>query len=1484
MTDNGNNIEQKPVRKASRWKTLTKLLLTAALIVGALQYVGYYCAYPLLKDRICNGVHKKSQGLYTMDFSDFRIDLLGQKIILDSFSLRADTAVYLQRIEREHYNKAIYNISVESLKINHIGIKSFFSNNELYIKEIMMQSPEIRLVGKPDKSKNEKVKYDAVHTDLYPLLKPYFDALNIRKIVINDGYFDFRLRISDNQEQFGISKIDITLRNFFLNEDKFVKKNQFFYSDVIEIGSRNYVINLADSIHSITAEHLQISTADSSIHASNVMMKSNMRTYTQKNRFDVSLKEIQINGLDISRAYFDKDVNLSKVVIKEPTIKFAKGGRVNRETKKFEGTGENWYPIIKGTLRRIAIDSLEVEGASLSISKPQVSAQPLYNVGNVNIVLEGFELDSLAHHNKNKILYSNDLDVVLNDYRMMLPDNTHQLTADNLMLSTKTEILHADKIKISPTRYVNDSTGKTMRISIPLLELSGIDMRRAYNQKDFNIGTIKISMPDIKTRSFIDSLQANGAPKQRTRLLSALSDEFFHSLKIRNLQIYKGMVDITSKAYIKEDSLTLSGKLSLNIGNFVVNSATLADDILPFRTSSVKISLDDAVVKPSKSPHTLRCKNFKLDTHNDMVKISQFSYTAESDTSLVSTLRRLGKHTIMDIRIDKSEFTKTELLEALYHGKINIESLKISNPQFQMSVYPQLRAHRDSIRQMRLPDSATMHYMDSIMLKFSDMEQLLARRIPKELSLIKVDTLTADSSVFKFVVRDTLDNIVTGTSSDFMFRANGFYFSHDSISPNANIMLANGYMMDINNFHFMLPGKTHIAQCGNIRIDTYDSLIKATDISISPFDRERTQGRAQITAQCPELTITGADFATLNSSGILPISSLTFNNSVATFTKKDTALMPPQNRDTTRRKKIFKGLSIDSLTALNNNFGISNHNGHRVMNVDFDLTSRNVSIDSANLASKGHLISFDSTYLDAQNFRIRIKENEIAAQRIHHENDTLVISDAVFHNPDDSIRTNIKVPYIKAISPNLEELAFSRTLDAKSISIHGTRVNLLSKAKKEKRENQQERERKPFHVKVDTLAADGVCIHLDRRYKDKPDLHFPNMDLIATGINTETEHESVFPADKISAGINNFTYLLRDSVMRFHFGRVELDPIHQVFVANQVDYRPNVGRYDYYKLYDTRRSANYVNCQKMTGYGFNIIDFVKTMKMDLTRVDVDKFAFLSYDNKTMPLDSTRKPTLNEYIFDKLPIRVKSDTTVIRDAFFEMEQLSPEVGTPGVLTLNNINGVVFNFTNDTNDLKANDKMILTASGLLMNQSNVRAKIMYDLDSPTEEFVCNFMADSIYLPTLNPYLENGIFAKVDDGVLTKGTVYFKSDDIKSRGESQFIYHDLKLSLNKKDSIQEKRRGFLSLLANTVVRSKNTRKTGHIYAVPDSTRSFAGYWMQSLLSGLKSTVGSIFESKEQKDDRKLARKLIDAVTRKNRASDYILDIPDYEEVMVE
>ena len=219
MEDEKHDIqtEKQPVKKSGRLKRLIKTLVIIAVILSVLQYVFYYYALPIMKDGLCNIVNRSSNGLYSMNFDGFRINFLSKSFEIDNFSLSADTAVYLKRISEKDYNKGIYNISAKKIAVKNV---SFFAllRDRLRINIIELENPKVSLVAKP--KKNEGKKYDAVHNDLFPAIEPFLNALIVNSIKINDGYFDFNTKVENEKRNIEVSKIDITLKKFYLDKEE----------------------------------------------------------------------------------------------------------------------------------------------------------------------------------------------------------------------------------------------------------------------------------------------------------------------------------------------------------------------------------------------------------------------------------------------------------------------------------------------------------------------------------------------------------------------------------------------------------------------------------------------------------------------------------------------------------------------------------------------------------------------------------------------------------------------------------------------------------------------------------------------------------------------------------------------------------------------------------------------------------------------------------------------------------------------------------------------------------------------------------------------------------------------------------------------------------------------------------------------------------------------------------------------------------------
>jgi hypothetical protein len=82
----------------------------------------------------------------------------------------------------------------------------------------------------------------------------------------------------------------------------------------------------------------------------------------------------------------------------------------------------------------------------------------------------------------------------------------------------------------------------------------------------------------------------------------------------------------------------------------------------------------------------------------------------------------------------------------------------------------------------------------------------------------------------------------------------------------------------------------------------------------------------------------------------------------------------------------------------------------------------------------------------------------------------------------------------------------------------------------------------------------------------------------------------------------------------------------------------------------------------------------------------------------------------------------------------------------------------------------------------------------------------------------------------------------------GEMKMFYHDMKIELLKKGSVNQT--GFLSFLANLLVKNKNTNRTGNVFFIRNRERSSLNYLIKIFMSGVTNSVGA-------KNNRKIMRK---------------------------
>ncbi len=1470
---------QKDSRKCpKKVKKLIFFLISCFVFIATIQYVLFYFALPLLKDNICQRINKKTENLYAIDFDSLNVNFLARSLTLHNFSLRPDTAVYLNFLEKFDYNKAIYNIDVDKLTIKNISLSSLFSSKSLKINELNLEKTSVRLVKKPKDNNNGK--YDAVHRDLYPMLKIFFDELFINKLSISDGYFDFYLKITDEKQKAVVGKINLILEKLHLNQTSYEANNKLFYSEKILLQSHGYNIALGDSIHTITAGELTLNSFDSIIYAKDVKLiptNSNLNIQYGKNDiFNIKLDEISISGIDLNTAYFQKSVGIKNVSILNPQIKFSKGKTKKKETVSH--SRGNWYQLIKGTLENISIDSLSVKNAQLNISNPAKFSKPAYEIEKIDIALRNFYIDSLSSVDKNKIFYSDDIDIDLKNLKMRLPDKRHLLTTRSLRLSSNSQNVEAKGIKIKPMVETNDSTIKQINLSVPYINLVKIDIKKAYNYKICKIGSLVTTLPDIKIKSFIDTVQSYSS---KQKFLATIFDEYFNNLSINRIFIKNGVLNIASKASITQDSLALEGKINLKLSNFVLNNNTLSEKI-PFIAKNVNLELDNFIIKPSKEIHIFKCEKILINTNDSCIKINNLSYAASEDSFQISSLKRLGKSRIMDVKIEKADVSKIDINKFLVSKNLETSLINIKNPEFNINFYPQLKNiyNHSELSDSMIESYEKTHldvYRDSIFNLLSFTDKSISKIISKDISIIKIDSIVADSGIVNFNIKDTLDNKKVSTKNTFFISISKFDFNRDSLPDENKFLFANDYYINLDKFQFLLPDRVHKIKASNINLSTQQQFLYANQLWVGKSSESKLHSNNIVNFYLPEGCIKGIDFIHFAKTGNLLIDSCNVNSFVMLLIKQNTdSLVNMKNKK--QFENNFKSLTIKNISASDSKFAIMKGE-NRFFNSDFDFKCACFSIDSNNIEKNGSLFSITNPNVKINQLYfqtpkgnntlktnyIRISDNDVEIRHLFFEN----------KNQENSLSENTKnyvyFPRVNVRDVDVEKMAFSKKIVARSMEINNPEIELTPTKKNAKSSNSNSKDslQNTFTAIIDTIKSSGIKLTVNR--KEKTPIKLENLDFFAQYLNTEMAHPTFIPAEKMSIGINNYSTFIQDSLYRMSAGRIEFLPINQTLKISNVDFRPTTNRYEFYKHFKNRKSAPYIFCKTVEAEKFNVASLAENNKLEISKLKLDNISFLSYINRTKTYDTSAiKPNLHQYI-RKIPFKTKIDTTLISHGYIAIEQLNPEASTPGLMTITDIYGRIINLTNDSVDFKRDSVLKFDGHGKIMDRAEVSASFRYTINSPNDEFYCNAHLDSLFLPDLNPFLENALFARIDDGILTEADIKFTSDNNYSKGESIFKYHDLKLAVNKRDSVQAKKRGLLSLLANSLIRTDNPKhkfsrvKVGYIYAEPETYKGFSSYWVKSMLSGAKATAG--FESKEQKNERRFADKVRDIMSKKQR-----------------
>lgn len=333
----------------------------------------------------------------------------------------------------------------------------------------------------------------------------------------------------------------------------------------------------------------------------------------------------------------------------------------------------------------------------------------------------------------------------------------------------------------------------------------------------------------------------------------------------------------------------------------------------------------------------------------------------------------------------------------------------------------------------------------------------------------------------------------------------------------------------------------------------------------------------------------------------------------------------------------------------------------------------------------------------------------------------------------------------------------------------------------------------------------------------------------------------------ITAEINNFSgrtlnglYNYKMGLLKFSTSTSQLNAEHIVLQPVRPDVFFKKTRHDRFTMRIDSLQLNH----------FDALTYHKYRRFSASSLVIDKGSIAIFNNPNKNGDKgDRSATFPNAGIYRLKSDLKIDTVLLSHIDIAYTELSPKSQKPGNVNFNNTSGRILNLTTNADALKKNNNCTLALTSYFMDKGKVDVTFKFDLTDKNLAYSYNGHMGPINLSVANPAVMPLAMVKIKSGKLKSFDFDIQGNRNASHGHVSLLYNDLKVTLLKPDTVQDKLKKMRieSFYANIfIIKHDNPDHEGatpRSYAVnyrrPPEYAFFKTIW-KTLLTGIRQCAG--------------------------------------------
>jgi hypothetical protein len=1189
--------------------------------------------------------------------------------------------------------------------------------------------------------------------------------------------------------------------------------------------------DMGDSLHVLTIDTLLYSLKSTDISAAGFRLYPQSRI-SDKNLFDVTVPNVMVKSRSIARFALDDSIKISYVEFKNPNIKFFR--KENPKQLNLEDIDNfDLYELVQNSFKKLEVDSFFLYNAKVEIFR-----QPDFNnyqqqFQSVDIILNGFELDSVSARNREKLLHANDLEMSVAGYHLRLDDNEHQFKADSLFVSTFTDRLGVKKIRLQPLKQ-NHSAGRTeVNVECESLNIEGIVLRNLYHTKTLPSEKIEVIEPKVHLAYHLEKekrfKQGEGG------LLFELVTDYLKGVYSNLVYIENGRLDIENNLHGNLQGY-FETSFNFSLTDFSLDSSSVERTDKFFYATNFDLHFSEYTMRLVDDLHKLEVDSVLISSLNQQIQINNLELQPVIENVLVEDMKRFNRSELFHVSVPAIQLTGVDLRNAFFNNKLLISNFSISNPDIYFENFGSLRS-----------EEANMELTEFYQLIFNYVE---------------------DFDIRNFVISDGNLNWVNHTrrgkttSFDNAFSASLKNFRLNETELNKNrLFFSDNFDVTIKDQEFALSDSVHVLKGSEILLSSATSSVRVKNGLLFPLITSENYHNLATTFQVaiPELNIEGFDFQNAWYSQEPHINKIELvSPHFQIYTQKGKTKSFDLKNYTFPMPAFIESLKLNELKITD---------GEAITYQSSEMSQKAQANFKFNFLMPGIILKNNNNQIHMQNQNIQLNISDfkapidelhnISIRQINFDREQKSISVAglkvePFVGRKDQNRFKIHAPQIQFTGFDMETAFEQNSFEFGQIEINNPEISIeINRViKDDTLEFLQTLDLYPYvehlinQIKVDNLNLNKAYLYFNwlekQLFRNELNISFKDILLSENQPPANLLNSSEFNISTTNLATTNKNGMYKYSADSFIYNSarhsVKLKNIRVNPLVEKVEFPRKTG----FQTDVAKASIDYVEFQNINEKRWLQDNILAAEKLQIGPTSLEIFR-----DKRFPFNHSQRPPWPQDLLKDINQRFVFDSVKLLPSYIKYSELLGISDEPGFIEFYDLTFSGGRLSNCEDEIRQNPDFELNAQASLLNQSLLKANFSFDLGGPDYVHSAKGFLNPMPLEPLNSMISKSAPLAIEEGYLNRLEFDISFNKNQANGNLYFAYENLKIAVLDYSGDEIQKAKFASFLANKmVVNSKNPNGNElvpvEISYFRDEERSILNYWWKSIYSGVKEVIG--------------------------------------------